>query len=81
MLGDAQPVEVLVAQPEHHELLSPLAADVDAHMRVRPFVARVGALTGCSWRSFLPAPCPRPQFVISEQWWHRGPLDAGAAEH
>ena len=35
MLGDAQPVEVLVAQPEHHELLSPLAADVDAHMRVR----------------------------------------------
>ncbi len=45
VLGDAQPVEVLVAQPEHHELLSPLAADVDAHMRVRPCVARVGALT------------------------------------
>ena len=56
MLGDAQPVEVLVAQPEHHELLSPLAADVDAHMRVRPLVARVGA--GCSRRNFLSCTMP-----------------------
>ena len=35
VLGDAAPAEVLVARPEHHELLAPLAADVDAHMRVR----------------------------------------------
>ncbi len=44
VLGDAQPVEVLVAQQEHCELMAPLAADAGAHLRVRPCVACLGAL-------------------------------------